>query len=147
MGLAQVIERPRNWVCQTGVGQDSVSATEDGEYLPMIGFATNLNSNDVLRLLRLPYNIVIERFGIVLSSNTLDALSTNTITMEVNEIDTTNILTLTDSSGVAALLQVTAMGQAVTADTPVSFRWNSDSVGAAGFRNMMLCYRIVNPRA
>jgi len=145
MGLAQTIERPRNWLTISQSLADDISITENGQFISL-GFA-NFSGSEFTRQIIFPYDIVIERMGFWFLANSLDALSVNTLTLRVNAADTAQVLTLTDATPTAALVEITGLNQNVPADDVVTCRWNSDSVGSIGFRIITFSYRIVNPRA
>ncbi len=145
MGLAQQIERPRNWDMPNSILQASLDIGENGHFL-QVGEVVNSN-NEPLRSLRFPYDYVIERYFVNFASNALDGGSVNTITLRVNGSDTTAIMTLTDASPIATLVEITGLAELVPAGQAMTFRWNSNSTGAIGFRGIGYSCRIVNPIA
>jgi len=145
MGLATMTERPRNWVVHSHEVADALGAADNNRALPFDGEHTQNTIGT--RNITFPYDIVIERIWFQLSSNTLDALSTNTFTLAVNDVATTDVFTLTDATSVAEIIELAQIGRLITRDQTISMLWLSDSVGTATFRIIGMAYRIVNPRA
>jgi len=145
MGLAEVIERPRNWQCFQSSLNDALSAADDGRFMS-IGAFTNWDNSENNRRNVTPYNIVVERIFIQVITNALDDPSVNTITMRDDGADTTGILTMTLASGVG-LLEATALNVAIAAGSRIGFRINSDSTGLLQIKTFGIVYRIVNPAA
>lgn len=146
MGLAQLLERPRNWQAPMHNIQDTVSITENGQFLSL--GSTTLAGNENNKGGTCPYNIVVERMWIKLRTNNLDALSVNTFTLRAAGADTAGIITITDASTAdGTIIEITGLSIAIAAGVLISWRWNSDSVGSVILTGMGMSYRLVNPRA
>jgi len=143
MGLAQVIERPRNWQAMSSGFVDLLSTVEDGHFFAPYQQAVT-SAVSVSRLFW-PFDVVVTGWGIYFSANGLTAASVNTITMEVNNVDQTPVLTILSTDAINTLLSVNAANILVPANTQLQIRWNSNSAGIATTRGFEFHYRAVNP--
>jgi len=145
MGLAQLTERPRNWITQSHSFFDNLSLSDNGEWAALDG--NNVVGNNRLgRAIVMPYDIVVERIFLYIHANSLDALSVNTFRLDIEGTPTGDVLTLTDSSPTITLIEITGMNQPIDAGDDYALQWLSDSVGTCGIRSIGYSYRIVNPR-
>jgi len=139
MGLAIAFERPRNKGQCSGSVAATISVTQDGNFAnPYANATINPTANN--RSHRYPYAIVIERIWVDVRNNTLDALSTNTLTLVTGGSDNGS-LTITDSSD---FVDIDGLNILVDADDPITFRWNSDSVGNCTLRVLGYSFRAVS---
>jgi len=145
MGLAQVIERPRNWSIETQSFFDALAVGDDGQFATFSGGQTNFNVNEENRSIMLPYDTVIHRMWIVFQTNALTGGSTNTFTLRANGVTTANAITITNADPVDTLQEVSGFSTLVLAGDVISGLWNSDSVGALTVTQIGITYRMVNP--
>jgi len=147
MGLAQVIERPRNWQSHSSTINDTISITDDGDFFTFSGQQT-LNGTEAIRRTYYRSPIVVTSFGFSFTANNLDALSVNTLTLRVDGSSIAGaVVTITDSSPTSTNIEITGLSAAVAAGEGIAVLWNSDSVGTIIARSISIMYRTVNPQA
>lgn len=140
MGLGQIIKRPRNYGHFETMMADNISITETGEFLTLgrINTTTNRASNEIYW----PYDIVIKRIWMGLLSTSLDGASVNTVTLQLNAVDSALVLTFTDASPVNTTIESVA-DVLVPANTRCVFIWESNSVGGMIIRVLGMAFTAV----
>jgi len=146
MGLAQLMQRPRNWDLADQAISDNFSQVEDGEFVAFVG-ATSMNAIEEARSITFPYDVIIERMWCMLDTNAWTAASTDTLTLRVNQASTAHIIDMDDTTAIDTLIEITGLAQSATAGQRICALWNSDSAGVSIIRAIGISYRIVNPRA
>jgi len=139
MGLAQQTIRPRNYGQYNEVKFDSLTSGDDANY--SIWGQTSV-AGRTNRQIFFPYDIVIRRMWVSMLTNGLDALSTNTWTLELTSGDTALVIPLTDASPTGVSIEIVARVP-VPANEFIAVRWNSDSVGSILFRSLGMCFTAV----
>jgi len=141
MGLAQFLERPRNWGDIVWTMATSVSVTQNGQFanLAMTSFGSTENSSSLI----FPYPIVVHRLYCMLQGNSLDALSTNTLTLRLDTVNSTLNIVLTDADTNHVMKQTSGANIVIPAGERFTIIWNSDSVGAVAIRNLGLSYTAI----
>jgi len=147
MGLAQVIERPRNWDLISAAKNTNISTIEDGDFIDFTsqgGFQTF----ELTRSLYLPYNCVVERLCCAIAANNLTGGSTNNFQLAIDGANqVSSLLALTDATAISTLLETTGLGIQVAAGERIAAEWTSDSAGIASLRFIGVVIRMVNPTA
>jgi len=143
MGLAQLMERPRNWNIFEWSMNDAIGVADTLGFFSFTDLT--INTTEAARNTVFPYDVVVERFWIKLRANSLDALSTNTITLRINAATTAHALVFTDSTGLNQIIELSGISQLVEAGELMNWIWTSDSVGTMLLASAGCAYRIVNP--
>lgn len=138
MGLAEVIERPRNKIQCSNNCLFGIVVGADNTYMAC-GANASAGAPLLNRANEFPYPIVIERIWCTLSSNALSGGSTNTLTLEVAGSDE-SVMTLVSATNIYSNSNLNI---AVAARVLFGFRINSDSAGNANCRQIGYTARAV----
>ena len=113
----------------------------------ILSFFGNLSFSlsTLTRLNILPFNVVFERIAMSFLTNNLDASSVNTFTLQLNALDTSAVMTITDSTPTPDMVAITGLNIPYTAGDSIGIIWESDSVGSIGIRRLAFAWRLVNP--
>lgn len=139
MGMSQLLVRPRNrQIISAGFNQ-LVSAAVNGQFTFPSGFS-NTNTTEINRAAMFPFAVNIEKIFCHLVGNALDDPSVTTISLRVNGVTTTRVLTLVFGTNDYV---VEGFSEPVAANQVISMLVNSDSVGTANTRIIGYVFRAV----